>query len=173
MNIWIAVERNGKLDSRAGCTFPANGWGAFMILRKLAVVAVLAVATSGCASIVKGSSETLTINTVPATGAVCTLVNGRGTWRVHAPGRIRVKRSDEDMGVTCRAQGYADASGTISSDFQTWALGNVLVGGLVGLAVDWSTGAINDYERHFELPMYPSQGYRPPEMRTSVLAPSS
>src|SRR3982751_6604380 len=121
------------------------GWGAFMKTGKIAVVAALAVAVSGCASIVKGSSEAITIRTVPS-GAVCTLSNPRGKWRVSTPGRVRVKRSSEDMDVTCRATGYTDASGTISSDFETWTLGNVLIGGLVGLAVDWSTGAVNKYE---------------------------
>jgi len=116
----------------------------------VAVVAALAVTVSGCASIVKGSSETIAIRTVPTNGAVCTLSNGRGTWRVSAPGRVRVKRSADDMDVTCKALGYTDATGVISSDFQTWTLGNILIGGLVGLVVDWSTGAINDYDHRVE-----------------------
>ena len=135
-----------------------------------ALVAALAVALSGCASIVKGSSQTLAINTVPGIRAACTLSNGRGTWRVSTPGRVKVKRSADDMDVTCKAQGYEDASGSISSDFQTWTLGNLLIGGLVGLVVDWSTGAINDYDHRFEIPMYPAQGYTMPGMRIPLSA---
>jgi hypothetical protein len=134
----------------------------------VAVITALAMAASGCASIVKGSSETIAIRTTPANGAVCTLSNGRGTWRVSAPGRVRVKRSADDMDVTCKSLGYTDATGTISSDFQTWTLGNLLIGGLVGLVVDWSTGAINDYEHRFDVPMYPAQGYTTPGMRIPV-----
>src|SRR5438309_1018102 len=114
-----------------------------MKIRTVAVVTALAVAVSGCASIARGSSETLSIDTVPVSGAVCTLSNPRGKWRVSTPGRVKVKRSKEDMEVSCKALGYADASGIISSDFESWTLGNVLIGGLVGLTVDWSTGAIN------------------------------
>ena len=139
----------------------------------IAVLAALAVAVSGCASIVKGSSETIAIHTVPVSGAVCTLSNPRGTWRVSTPGRVRVKRSNEDMDVTCKALGYTDATGTISSDFETWTLGNVLIGGLVGLVVDWSTGAVNRYDHYFEVPMYPAQGSTPPGMRLPVSGPTS
>jgi len=132
-----------------------------MRIETVAVVAALAVAVSGCASIVKGSSETIAISTVPANHAVCTLSNPRGKWRVSTPGRVKVKRSEDDMDVTCQAPGYADATGTISSDFETWALGNVLIGGLVGLVVDWSTGAVNRYEHRFEVPMSPAEGVPP------------
>ena len=144
-----------------------------MTLRILAAMAALAVATSGCASIVKGSSETIAIRTVPTAGAVCTLSNPRGKWRVTTPGRVKVKRSSDDMEVTCKALGYADASGSISSDFQMWTLGNLLIGGLVGLVVDWSTGAVNDYDHNFEIPIYPAQGYAPSGMRIPVLPPTS
>jgi len=139
----------------------------------MAVTAALAVALSGCASIVKGSSETIAINTIPGVRAACTLSNGRGTWRVATPGRVRVKRSMDDMDVTCSSPGYTDAEGTIPSDFQTWTLGNLLIGGLVGLIVDWSTGAINDYDNRFEIPIYPSQGYTTPGMRIPVRPPTS
>jgi hypothetical protein len=134
----------------------------------VAAVAALAAALSGCASIVKGSSETIAISTVPGIRADCTLSNGRGTWHVATPGRVKVKRSKNDMDVTCKALGYQDATGSISSDFQTWTLGNLLIGGAVGLVVDWSTGAINDYEHRFAIPIYPSQGYTTPGMRIPV-----
>lgn len=57
--------------------------------------------------------------------------------------------------------GYTDATGTISSDFETWTLGNVLIGGLVGLVVDWSTGAVNRYDHQFDVQMYPAEGVQP------------
>jgi len=138
-----------------------------------AAVAVSAMALSGCASIVKGSSETIAIDTAPVSGAVCTLSNPRGKWRVSTPGRVRVKRSEADMDVSCKALGYTDASGTISSDFESWTLGNVLIGGLVGLVVDWSTGAVNRYERHFDVQMYPAPGNPPPGMRIPIPGPTS
>jgi len=141
-----------------------------MKIRIVALVAALAASVSGCASIVKGSSETIAISTLPTSGAVCTLSNPRGRWQVTTPGRVKVKRSSHDMDVACKALGYGDATGTISSDFQTWTLGNLLIGGAVGLIVDWSTGAIHDYEHRFDIPMYPSQGYTTPGMRIPVSA---
>jgi hypothetical protein len=78
-----------------------------------------------------------------------------------------VKRSKEDMDVVCRAPGYADATGTISSDFEMWTLGNLLFGGVIGLGVDLSTGAVNQYERRYQMPMEagPSNQFVPPPTR--------
>jgi hypothetical protein len=142
-----------------------------MTIRIVPALAVLAVALSGCATVMKGSSETISINTIPGIRADCSLSNGRGIWRVSTPGRVTVKRSKRDMDVTCRAFGYEDAKGVISSDFQTWTLGNLLIGGVIGLAIDMSNGAINNYDHHFAIPVYPSNGYTTPGMRIPV--PSS
>jgi len=134
----------------------------------VAAIAALGVAVSGCATIVSGQSQTVAISTAPSNHAVCTLSNPRGTWRVNTPGRVKVKRSKEDMDVSCKAPGFADATGTISSDFQMWTLGNIILGGIVGLVVDWSTGATNDYEHRIQIPMDPAPGgFVPPPVRVT------
>lgn len=100
---------------------------------------------SGCATIIDGSSQKIGITTGEVTGARCTLSNGAGQWSVITPGKVKVERSKHDMKVVCSKPGLADATATIPSDLNGWALVNFAILDLPGLGVDAATGAINDY----------------------------
>lgn len=126
----------------------------------IAAVAALGVALSGCATIVKGSSQSIAISTPPTTGANCTLSSKEGNWMVVSPGVATVEKSKEDIQVRCSKSGYQDAVATIPSDFEGWTLGNLILGGVIGVGVDAATGAINEYPHVFQVPMQP--GYSPP-----------
>ena len=108
---------------------------------------------SGCASIVNGTSESIAITTPPTTGATCELSNGVGTWTVTSPGAVTVDRSKHDAQITCKKDGFQDASATIPSDFEGWTLGNLLIGGVIGIGVDAATGAMHNYPHAFAVPM--------------------
>ncbi|MBV9758748.1 MAG: hypothetical protein JO047_17020 [Alphaproteobacteria bacterium] len=118
----------------------------------LALVAA-AVALSGCASVIKGSGQSIAITTPPTTGAACTLTNGRGTWSLTSPGAVKVEKSKNDMQVRCSKPGWQDAGATIPSNFAGWTVGNLILGGIVGVGVDAATGAINEYPHSFQVPM--------------------
>lgn len=118
-----------------------------------AVVAVAAVQLSGCASIVKGSSATVAVTTPPVQGAACVLSAPEGSWQVTSPGSVTVQRSKHDIQVRCTKEGYQDAAAVIPSSFEGWSLGNLILGGVVGVVVDASTGAMNDYPNAFQVPM--------------------
>ena len=124
-------------------------------MRNLLVALVALGALSGCASIMKGSSQSINITTPPTTGATCTLSSSQGNWQLTSPGSVTVEKSKDDMQVRCAKQGWQDASGIIPSNFQGWTVGNILLGGVVGLGVDAATGAINEYPNAFQVPMTP------------------
>ncbi len=130
-----------------------------MKLPVFAAVAALGVALSGCASIIDGSTQRITVATPPVTGAHCVLSNGEGQWSVVTPGHVTVKRSKKDMSVRCSKEGYQDVVGTMPSDLNGWALANFALA-IVPLGVDAWTGAINDYDDTYKLNM--SQGYGAP-----------
>ena len=138
-----------------------------------AAVAACAVSLSGCASIIKGSSQQIAIETPPATGANCELSNRVGHWTVVTPGVAKVSRSKEDMRITCTKEGWQTASGVIPSDFEGWTLGNLLIGGIIGLGVDASTGAINEYPHAFQLPMHQGAQSSIPSDTTTVTTSGS
>ncbi len=128
-----------------------------MIFRSLVAVALLGTALSGCASIIKGSSQEIAITTPPTSGASCTLTNSRGQWTVTTPAPVTVKRSKRVVKIDCTKDGYQEASATIPSGFEEWTLGNLILGGAIGFGVDAGTGAINKYPSTFEVPMSPSK----------------
>lgn len=121
-------------------------------------VALAAVALSGCATVIKGSSQTVGIATPPTSGATCILTSSQGNWTVVTPGAVTVEKSKEDIQARCTKEGWQDAVAIIPSNFQGWTVGNLLLGGVIGFGVDAATGAINEYPHSFQIPMTPLPG---------------
>jgi hypothetical protein len=103
----------------------------------------------GCASIVSGSNQSISVETKSDSGSVagatCKLTNKKGTWYVTTPGSIIVQRSFDDLGVTCTKQDYAQGTVALKSSTKAMAFGNILFGGVIGVGVDVATGAAYDY----------------------------
>jgi hypothetical protein len=121
------------------------------MLRSIFTVAALtsAVLSTGCASIVNGQNQSLSVKTngtdTEVVGAKCTLNSNKGTWYVTSPGSVTVQRSYNDLMVTCKKEGMEDGIGAIKSSTKAMAFGNIIFGGIIGAAVDTSTGAAYDY----------------------------
>jgi len=130
----------------------------------IAAVAALGVAVSGCASVIKGTTQSVAITTPPTTGARCILSSKEGNWEVMSPGVAKVSKSKEDIQVTCTKVGWQNATATIPSNFQGWTLGNLILGGVIGVGVDAATGAINEYPGAFQVPMQPDATAAAPTM---------
>jgi hypothetical protein len=127
---------------------------------RLACVGIVAFAAllSGCATVVKGSSQTLTIITDPE-GASCELKReGESIGVVDpTPGSVEVAKDKDEIDVTCKKKGFKESNTYLSSTFQTWTVGNLLIGGLIGLAIDASSGAITQYPSEISLKLTPEQ----------------
>lgn len=113
-----------------------------------------ALAAGGCASIVGGQNQSLSVVTLGCEGANCELANDKGKWYVTStPGSVTVVRSYNNLQVTCRRDGAADAIGSFASSSKGLAFGNILLGGVMGAGVDIGTGAAYDYPVTIELAM--------------------
>jgi hypothetical protein len=123
----------------------------------------LAALLPACATVVEGTSDTVTLSTNPA-GATCTVDrNGERIGAVPAtPGSLRLGKSRHDLNVTCTKDGYQAATTTASSRFTGATFGNVLVGGLVGVAVDAASGANNRYPADVRLDLAENPAAPPP-----------
>lgn len=132
-----------------------------MKLSAVATIVALGVAMSGCASVVKGHLQSIAITTPPVTGANCVLSSPLGSWTLVSPGTVTVKRSKEDIQARCTKPGYQDAIATIPSNFEGWTVGNLLLGGVIGVGIDAATGAINEYPHAFQIPMSPAESAAP------------
>lgn len=114
---------------------------------QLILILVCMAAITGCATIVKGKSQTVTVDTKPP-GAICTLTRDGETVAVVSPtpGSIAVDKSGDAITVTCKREGYQDSTGLIGTKFQAMTFGNVIFGGIIGAAVDAGSGAMHEYE---------------------------
>ena len=115
-----------------------------------AIAAMLAVASlSGCASIVNGVNQPISVETrlngEPLVGAACKLSSNKGTWFVNTPGSVTVHRGFQDLVVECTKSGVPTSNDLIASSVKGMAFGNLLFGGLIGVAVDSGNGAAFDY----------------------------
>ncbi|MFZ3136059.1 MAG: hypothetical protein WA126_01565 [Thermodesulfovibrionales bacterium] len=124
-------------------------------LSMIVMVAILA-CTSGCATLTKGTSQSLTITTDPS-GAVCTLTRDGETIGVvnPTPGTLTIKKDKDDISVVCKKQGFQDSADTMSASFQGMTLGNAIFGGLVGITIDSMSGAACQYETMLSIMIVP------------------
>ncbi|MEO1292409.1 MAG: hypothetical protein AAFV62_06205 [Pseudomonadota bacterium] len=123
--------------------------------RTVAALALIGVA-AGCATIVEGTSDPLTVITEPA-GAVCTIERGGTVIGVvnPAPGTVELGKSKDDAMVTCEKDGHEPATAALRASFQGMTFGNVLLGGVVGVAIDAGSGAMNKYPETVSLTLAP------------------
>ena len=124
----------------------------------MAAITALVALTSGCATITKGSSQTVTVNTDPS-GAVCTMTrDAKHLATVNpTPGSISISKSSGLVSVNCKKDNYLDAAGTMASEFQAMTFGNILFGGLIGVAVDAASGASHEYPPLITITLIPAK----------------
>jgi hypothetical protein len=128
-----------------------------MLYRLIASVSLAASSLlfSGCAAIVTGTEQTISVETPGCTGARCKLVNDKGTWYVSdTPGTVTVHRAYSALTVTCSKNGIQNEEvGVATSSTKGMAFGNILFGGIIGAGVDVGTGAAYDYPKVVSIPM--------------------
>ncbi|MEK9661154.1 MAG: hypothetical protein VW644_05390, partial [Alphaproteobacteria bacterium] len=109
-----------------------------------------------CASIVEGTDQSVTVLTEPA-GAKCELIRDSQTIAIvnPTPGTVQVDKSKNHIAVHCEKEDYEKAAGTLASSFQGMTFGNILFGGIVGVAIDASSGAMNKYPPQISLVLPP------------------
>ena len=126
------------------------------------LVAAIAVALSGCATITKGTTQAVALNTPGAVAAQCTLNSSAiGTKVVTTPATITLDKSQESITVLCKKECFQDGGTVIASNTETMAAGNLLVGGVVGLGIDAVSGAMNKYNPDNQIAMVPIPGCKP------------
>lgn len=119
------------------------GFSAGALLRLSAAVVALA-GLSACATVTRGSKQTFTVESTPPGAKVRT---SNGYTCESTPCSWKMPRKD-GFRVTITKDGYkpveASISSSISSDGTVPLVGNWVLGGVIGVAVDYSTGAAQD-----------------------------
>ena len=136
-------------------------------MRYLLPIAALAMTASGCASITQGTDQQVSIGSNPA-GARCELTRSGEVIAVAdpTPEIVTIGKSRKDIQVACTKPGYRETKGILGSDVAGMTFGNIIAGGIIGLAVDAGTGAMNKYDNQIVVPLVADEG-------TIVPAPAS
>ncbi|KAF2992246.1 hypothetical protein OGR47_10355 [Methylocystis sp. MJC1] len=123
-------------------------------MRNIVVIGVALVSLAGCATVVRGTTQTVAINTPGVTGATCTLNSSSiGSQVVKTPGVVSLAKGSSAVAIRCSKECYSDGIGTLASNTDSMAAGNVLAGGVIGLGVDAATGAMNQYAPQADIVM--------------------
>jgi hypothetical protein len=121
----------------------------------------LALLVSACATIVKGTTQMVAIDTPGAPGAKCSLASSAiGSMQIVTPANVSLQKGQEAISVRCTKECYQDGVGIIASNTEAMAAGNIIVGGIIGLGVDAASGAMNKYTDQNQITMVPIQGCR-------------
>jgi hypothetical protein len=129
----------------------------------IAAIAAAGIILSGCATIIEGTTQPVSVNTTPEQGAQCTLTNSQGTWYVSTPGSTTVHKTKTDLDVVCAKAGYQPGHVVAISHFGGTTAGNVIAGGVVGLGVDAASGANYHYDSPITVPLgQPGVAVQPP-----------
>ncbi|MEM9737139.1 MAG: hypothetical protein AAF908_11125 [Pseudomonadota bacterium] len=120
------------------------------------IIAFLALTASGCATVLTGTTQEIAITTEP-TGADCILTREGAEIAKAAPTpqTVTIEKARADIAVACALEGFTDATGTLTSSIQDATYGNILAGGIIGAAVDSSTGASRIYPESLNLVFEP------------------
>jgi hypothetical protein len=127
---------------------------------------LLASSAAGCATIISGTRSDVTIVTNPANAHVVIQDRkGREVASTETPTVVKLKRASAVVlparyTATVDAPGYQPQKVDIGYCMNPWALGNIVLGGFVGLIVDDASGAMwkpkqETYAVNLQPQMYP------------------
>jgi hypothetical protein len=117
---------------------------------KYGVPSLLLLLIGGCASVTTGEYQTVQFAARDSKSNVldavnCEWKNSREAGSVLTPGTARIKRDYDALHVVCRKEGFAPGMASVNSKAQSAMAGNILAGGVIGAAVDHSTGNAYEY----------------------------
>jgi hypothetical protein len=93
------------------------------------------VSLQACATVLNGTTQKIGITSTP-TGAEVTIDHQQ---RIMTPAALELAR-DRSHTLDFKKEGYQDEAFVVTSSTSGWVLGNVIVGGLIGVAIDLASG---------------------------------
>ncbi len=128
-----------------------------MLLYKSLFISGTITLLSACASISTGTSQPITVVTPYAEGATCSLRDSAGgSWAIsRTPDTATVNKGDGPMTIRCEKSGFKDGATVLNEKFQGATMGNILLGGGIGLIADASTGAAQEYPKDVKVYLEP------------------
>lgn len=104
------------------------------------IICIFVIAISGCCTIMSGRMQSLPIQSEP-TGATVT-VNGT-TYTT--PATVQLDRKASFYEIKVEMPGFEPQIVTLYKTVNGWVFGNIVLGGIIGIIVDVSTGAASKF----------------------------
>jgi hypothetical protein len=113
---------------------------------------------TGCATITTDKMQAVAVSAKDMKGAdvqqvACTLENEKGLWSVNAPNTVKVHKAAGNLRVDCKKPGYPDGKLHATSRAGMGMAGNILFGGVIGAAVDHTSGKAYKYPENLPVIM--------------------
>ena len=109
-------------------------------MKKLLVIS-LALTLGSCCTLVNGKHDDVRVNS----NVTSATVKVDGVVKGVTPCTIEVKRKGGQV-LSVEKAGYETYQARLESSCSGWVVGNILLGGIIGLGVDCITGAVVDVE---------------------------
>lgn len=113
-----------------------------------------AITSVGCSTITQSEGQSLALTATyqgKAVESMCQLKNDKGSWDSKAPANVTVRKSNEDLEVTCKKEGMPDGLLKAISRAAGSMFGNIIFGGGIGAIIDHNKG--NGYDYPDQLPV--------------------
>lgn len=109
--------------------------------------AVSLILLTGCATVVSGTQQNVFIDTPHVSGASCKLTDSKnGTWFLEsAPGSVSVHKGNGPLNIVCTKAAYERGVVSVEEGFSGATLGNIILGGGIGIFIDAASGAAQKY----------------------------
>ncbi len=99
---------------------------------------------SGCASLVNGKYQDIKVSSNPSNATIT--VEPGDHKALKTPATLSLERKQGPYMLTIAMPGYKESKIYLKASTSGWVWGNVLIGGIIGMIVDHSTGAANVLE---------------------------
>lgn len=104
------------------------------------VILIGVVCLSGCASIITQTTQKITVQAEPIDSKI--MINGQVSESPASAQLERGIKAGKKHIIKVEKDGYVPCEFKTRNRFNAWFVGNILVGGLIGMAIDLGTGAI-------------------------------
>ncbi len=91
----------------------------------------------GCVTIIHGTRQNIAVNSVPSGAKVIV----KGVHMGTTPAVIELNRNESNIILRFEKEGYEPVEVVLNRSVDAWIAGNIIFGGLIGLAIDFISGA--------------------------------
>ena len=92
---------------------------------------------SSCASIIHGTRQSVSVNSIPSGAKVIV----KGVEMAKTPAVIELKRNKTNIVLCFEKEGCQPVEVALNRKVDGWIVGNIVFGGIIGLAIDFINGA--------------------------------